>query len=53
MRCRVKLKDLNLYTSINNILNYTQDEKHLHYAAFMYASVYGAMLYGGITIEIT
>jgi outer membrane receptor for ferrienterochelin and colicins len=42
----------NFYAGINNILNYIQDEKHLDDAAFMYAPVYGTMIYAGMTIDI-
>ena len=41
-----------LYTGINNIFNYLQDEKYLDDAAFMYAPVYGTMFYFGISIDI-
>lgn len=41
-----------LYAGVNNIFNYVQDERHLDDAAFMYAPVYGRMLYGGIAISI-
>jgi outer membrane receptor for ferrienterochelin and colicins len=47
-----KLNNFKLYVGINNIFNYLQDEKHLDDAAFMYASVYGTLFYGGLSIEI-
>lgn len=53
--CRVakKLGDhFTLYAGGKNILSYIQDEKHTDNAAFMYAPVYGASWYGGITISL-
>lgn len=41
-----------LYAGAKNIFSYIQDEKYLDDAAFMYAPVYGAMYYGGISISI-
>lgn len=41
-----------LYAGAKNIFNYVQPEKHLDDAAFMYAPVYGTMIYGGIVITI-
>ena len=43
----------NLYVGGKNILGYIQDEKHLDDAAFIYAPLYGAMFYGGLTIKLT
>lgn len=42
-----------LYAGGKNIFGYIQDEKYLDDAAFMYAPVYGAMFYGGISINIS
>lgn len=42
-----------LYAGGKNIFSYTQDEKYLDDAAFMYAPVYGALYYGGISINIS
>lgn len=47
-----KLNQFKLYAGVNNIFNYVQDESHLDDAAFMYAPVYGTMLYAGISIDI-
>lgn len=41
-----------LYAGVNNIFNYVQDERHLDDAAFMYAPVYGTMVYAGVNIDI-
>ena len=40
------------YVGAKNIFNYIQDEKYLDDAAFMYAPVYGAMYYAGVSINI-
>lgn len=49
-------KDLNrskiIYGGVNNIFNYIQDERHLDDAAFMYAPVFGNMVYAGIAVNI-
>lgn len=53
--CRVakKLgKMLTVYAGGKNILGYIQDEKHTDNAAFMYAPVYGATWYGGVSFNI-
>lgn len=42
----------NLYLGMKNITDYTQEEKHISDAAFMYAPVYGRLLYGGIQITL-
>lgn len=41
------------YVGAKNIFSYVQDEKYLDDAAFMYAPVYGAMYYGGMSINIS
>ncbi|MBN2484480.1 MAG: TonB-dependent receptor [Bacteroidales bacterium] len=51
-RVSKKLNLFKLYAGVNNIFNYVQDERHLDDAAFMYAPVYGTMVYGGISINI-
>jgi outer membrane receptor for ferrienterochelin and colicins len=51
-RVSKKLNQFKIYAGVNNIFNYVQDERHLDDAAFMYAPVYGTMLYGGIAINI-
>lgn len=45
-------KTFKIYFGGKNIFNYLQDEKHLDDAAFMYAPVYGAFWYGGITVRL-
>jgi outer membrane receptor for ferrienterochelin and colicins len=52
LRISKKFDIFKLYTGIDNIFNYIQDEKHTDDAAFMYAPVYGTMYYGGITIDL-
>ncbi|OJV87963.1 MAG: TonB-dependent receptor [Bacteroidia bacterium 44-10] len=42
----------NLYAGAKNIFNYVQDEKHLDDAAFIYAPLYGALYYAGISVNI-
>lgn len=51
-RISKKIKRFKFYTGINNIFNYIQDEKHLDDAAFMYAPVFGTLVYGGVSIQI-
>ncbi len=43
----------NLYAGAKNIFNYVQDEKHLDDAAFIYAPLYGALYYAGISVNIS
>ncbi|MBA7574712.1 hypothetical protein ES708_16527 [subsurface metagenome] len=48
-------KSINMFNfsaGVNNIFSYIQDEKHLDDAAFMYAPLYGTMIYAGMTIDI-
>lgn len=40
------------YIGVRNLTDYTQEEKHIDDAAFMYAPVYGRLLYGGIQISL-
>ena len=42
-----------LYAGGKNIFNYIQEEKHLDDTAFLYAPVYGALYYAGISINIS
>ena len=39
-----------LYVGARNLTDYTQEEKHVDDAAFMYAPVYGRIIYGGVKI---
>ncbi len=41
-----------LYVGGKNIFNYIQDERHLDDAAFIYAPLYGALYYAGISINL-
>lgn len=40
-----------LYLGAHNLTDYTQVEKHVDDAAFMYAPVYGRIIYGGVNIS--
>jgi len=40
------LGDCKLYVGARNLTDYTQEEKHVSDAAFMYAPVYGRIIYG-------
>ncbi|NCD42295.1 MAG: TonB-dependent receptor [Bacteroidia bacterium] len=51
-RAAKTLGNIKLSAGINNIFNYTQDERHLNDAAFMYAPVYGTLFYGSISMAI-
>jgi outer membrane receptor for ferrienterochelin and colicins len=51
-RVSKRFNQFKLYAGVNNILNYVQNERHLDDAAFMYAPVYGRMIYGGISLTI-
>ena len=53
--CRITKKfgnNLTLYTGGKNIFSYIQDEKHTDDAAFMYAPVYGATWYAGLSFNL-
>jgi len=41
-----------LYVGAKNLASYTQEEKHIDDAAFMYAPVYGRIIYGGVEISL-
>jgi len=41
-----------LYVGAKNITDYTQEVKHIDDAAFMYAPVYGRILYSGVEISL-
>ncbi len=42
-----------LYAGSKNIFSYLQDEKYLDDATFMYAPVFGALYYAGLSIHIS
>lgn len=44
-------KLFSIYAGGKNIFSYIQDEKHTDDAAFMYAPVYGATWYGGVSVR--
>lgn len=53
--CRVAKKlgnTFTLYAGGKNIFSYIQNEKHTDNAAFMYAPVYGATWYGGVSVTL-
>ena len=52
LRVAKRLGNFTLYAGGKNIFSYIQDEKHLDDAAFMYAPVYGAIWYGGVSIKL-
>lgn len=51
-RVAKRFGDFTVYCGGKNIFSYLQDEKHLDNAAFMYAPVYGATWYAGVSIDI-
>jgi len=42
----------NVYIGAHNLTDCTQQEKHIDDAAFMYAPVYGRILYGGVQVSL-
>ncbi len=52
VRAAKRLGAFQIYAGANNIFNYTQDERHLDDAAFIYAPVYGTTVYAGISVDI-
>ena len=48
---RTFYKKYSLYIGGKNLTDYTQKEKHIDDAAFMYAPVYGRIIYGGVQIS--
>lgn len=40
-----------VYIGARNLTDYTQKEKHINDAAFLYAPVYGRILYGGVQVS--
>jgi outer membrane receptor for ferrienterochelin and colicins len=51
-RIAKQFNQFRLYTGVNNIFNYIQDERHLDDPAFIYAPVYGTLFYGGISLRL-
>jgi outer membrane receptor for ferrienterochelin and colicins len=41
-----------LYVGARNLTDYTQEEKHIDDAAFMYAPVYGRIIFGGLQLTL-
>ncbi len=52
VRVSKKINQYKISVGVNNIFNYIQDEKYLDDAAFIYAPLYGTMIYGGISFNI-
>jgi outer membrane receptor for ferrienterochelin and colicins len=52
--CRVakQLGRFTVYAGGKNLFSYVQDEKHTDDAAFMYAPVYGATWYAGVSVRL-
>jgi len=42
----------NVYIGAKNLSDYTQPEKHISDAAFLYAPVYGRLVYGGVQVSL-
>ena len=51
-RASKRLGAFTLFAGGKNLLGYIQDEKHTDDAAFMYAPVFGATFYGGVSINL-
>ena len=51
-RVAKRIGSFTVYCGGKNIFSYLQDEKHIDNAAFMYAPVYGATWYAGVSVEI-
>lgn len=51
-RASKRMGQYKLYVGVNNIFDKVQDEKYLDDAAFMYAPMYGTMVYAGLSFEI-
>jgi outer membrane receptor for ferrienterochelin and colicins len=49
---RTILDRYKVYVGAKNLTDYTQEEKHIDDAAFMYAPVYGRILYGGFQLTL-
>jgi len=41
-----------LYLGVKNLTDYIQEERHIDDAAFMYAPMYGRMIYGGMQLSL-
>ena len=41
-----------MYLGVKNLTDYTQEEKHITDAAFMYAPMYGRMFYAGVRMSL-
>lgn len=46
------IKNFKIYAGVNNITDYIQDERFLDDPAFLYAPIYGRLIYGGVSIKI-
>ncbi len=52
-RIQYQLKSLKIYAGANNITNYIQDERHLDDAAFIYAPLYGRIIFAGLSLSLS
>ena len=52
VRVAKQLGAFSVYAGGKNIFSYLQDEKHTDNAAFMYAPVYGATWYAGVSVKL-
>ena len=48
---RILFDRYKVYVGARNLTDYTQEEKHIDDAAFMYAPVYGRIIYGGVQVS--
>lgn len=53
LRAAKEFEKFKLFVGADNVLNYIQPEKHIDDAAFMYAPVFGAIYYAGISVKIS
>ncbi|MBF1514873.1 MAG: TonB-dependent receptor, partial [Prevotella pallens] len=52
LRVAKRFGSFSVYGGGKNIFSYLQDEKHGDDAAFMYAPVYGATWYAGVSLNL-
>ncbi len=52
LRASRTINQFRIHAGINNLLNYTQPERYLDDAAFLYAPVFGTMIYFGVNVNL-
>ena len=52
LRAAKRISAFTLYADGKNIFSYIQDEKHTDNAIFMYAPIYGATWYAGVSVAL-